>query len=188
MKSKTKQKKKGKKKSLAAQFPGGSLRHRVRPEPESTRKQTPPPGSGAPLCSLSLPPTPSPRSCSPCPLRTPPTPRARLPGRPLLTPGAPPVLSRRLELIPPQRPSSCLAGPGVAGRPGPPGPRLHRRAAVVGSRPARRAPPARAVHKLPSPTHSGGTLLLPRSHFATEERCNGSAHRLSAKSHRHLCK
>lgn len=188
MKSKTVQKKERKKKSLAAQFPGSNLSHRVRPEPESTRKQPPPPGSGAPLSSLSLPPPPSPRSCSPCPDRTPPTPRARFPGCPLLTPGAPPVVSRRPALFPPQRPTSRLAGPGVAGRPGPPGPRLHRRAAVVGSRPARRAPPARAVRMLPSPTHSGGTLLLPRSHFATEELCNGSAHRLSAKSHRHLCK
>lgn len=188
MKSKTVQKKERKKKSLAAQFPGSSLSHRVRPEPESTRKQPPPPGSGAPLSSLSLPPPPSPRSCSPCPHRTPPTPRARFPGCPLLTPGAPPVVSRSPALFPPQRPTSRLAGPGVAGRPGPPGPRLHRRAAVVGSRPARRAPPARAVRMLPSPTHSGGTLLLPRSHFATEELCNGSAHRLSAKSHRHLCK
>lgn len=107
---------------------------------------------------------------------------------PLLTPGAAAAVSRRPPPSPPRGPRSRPAELGAAGRPAPPRARLRRRAAVLGSRPARRAPPGRAVRMLPSPTHSRGTVPQLHSHFAPEEPGNGSAESPRTTGYRHLCK
>lgn len=126
------------------------------------------------------------RLCSPRPPA-----RSAPPGsapRPLLTPGTAPAVSRCLPLRPPRRPRSRPAELGAAGRPGLPQPRLCRRAAVLSSRPVRRAPPGRAVRMLPSPTHSRATVLQLHSHFATAEQGNCSTESPRATVQRHLCK